>query len=679
MANANAIADQLMKLGLRHGEKAGIAIASMVFFLCVGGAVSRPTIDTSPEQVKKAAEQSESNLNRHEERETIIKNLEEREKITPTNFAGTVEDQIKVTLVPDNYKAARPWVTPEPGAGLIRDKPELIAPSELYAYPGRGGLLVFALDKEGERIPLKEGEEKEEQKQRLGRLKKKKGGGMGGSMGGGMMGGQRKKKKGKAKVEIAREEKEQRELEAKRKANLLAGDVGDTIKSEAAEETANTHEFKEITKGYRWVAITGTLDHGQMLANYRQALKNPAVAYPNYARLEVERKVLQPDGTWTEWQLVDADKNLDILDNIPEADEELTPESVRPKSLVDPLPFLQAGYWEKVHLASLVPREKVVVPEENTNLAMPGMGMSRGGMPNMGQQADMMNQMMRQRGSGMGMGGPGGMRGGGPGGMGPMAGMGEMMGMGGSSEAAGNFWKSDEKKVMIRALDFTVEPDNIYRYRVRVVVFNPNYQREDISPGTDFKSKFLKGPWSKETDPVIMPPDVMPYAIDTLLPPASPISDIKVRFQVVRFHPYDGVTVPNTFDATVGDLIGEFKRKEVPVSDGSGKKLEPIDFTTHQIVLDLSGGGKPLLLPAGLVGPPIDRPVLATVLRPDGSIAVHGQPDDEANEVRKDMEANYHREIEQSSKKRENSQGKGTSDMMQSMMQSMMGGGRRGR
>ena len=56
-----------------------------------------------------------------------------------------------------------------------------------------------------------------------------------------------------------------------------------------------------------------------------------------------------------------------------------------------------------------------------------------------------------------------------------------MAGMG-SSESAGNFWKSEEKRVMIRALDFTAEPDHSYRYRVRIVVFNPNYNRDDVNP-----------------------------------------------------------------------------------------------------------------------------------------------------------------------------------------------------
>ena len=43
--------------------------------------------------------------------------------------------------------------------------------------------------------------------------------------------------------------------------------------------------------------------------------------------------------------------------------------------------------------------------------------------------------------------------------MGGMMGGGMMGGgMMGGSESAGNYWKTDEKKVMIRAFDFTVQP-----------------------------------------------------------------------------------------------------------------------------------------------------------------------------------------------------------------------------
>src|ERR1017187_8969324 len=152
MPNANAIVEKLKDVGLRHGEKAGVAIASTVFFLCIGLAAKKETIDTTPEEIKAATKSSESNLNRHEDREIIVQHLEEK-GIKDSHFAKTIDDQVKTALVPNDYKAAREWISPEPGAGLIRDTPVLITANELYAYPGRGGFLVYDLDDDGNKIP----------------------------------------------------------------------------------------------------------------------------------------------------------------------------------------------------------------------------------------------------------------------------------------------------------------------------------------------------------------------------------------------------------------------------------------------------------------------------------------------------------------------------------------------
>ena len=673
MANANAIVDQLKELGLRHGEKAGVALASTVFIVCVAMAARQETIATSPDQIKKAAQLSESNLNRPEKRETIIEKLAEK-GIKDSDFAKVVDEQVKTALVPENYKSARGWVTPEPGAGLIRDQPTLIAVTELYAYPGRGGLLVYELDKEGNRIPDPDkGKAQPEAKRR--RRRRPPAGGMMGGGGGGMMGGAPKKKKRtkskaerdrEAAVELARTEKA---LQGK----LVQGaENPDDAKKEQEKEAAPELPSKEITKGYRWVAITGVLDHAKMVANYRDALKNPAVAHPNYRRLDLQRQELQPDGTWSKWANVDADKNLDVLDNLPEEDDELTPENVRPENLVDPLPFMKAGLWEKVHIASLVPKEKREVPKKNAMADRMGGGMMG---PGMGAMAGMMGGGGMDPGEyskGMGgrMGG-GAMRGGGPRGM--MMGADAMMG---SPDAVGNYWRSDEKKIMIRALDFTVEPDTTYRYRVRIVVFNPNKGREDVNFGVDTKSEDLRGPWSQETESVAMPPDVMPYARGSLPPSAG--NDMKVQFQVIRFHPENGVTVPHNFLSSPGEVIGEPRTAEIPVADGTGKKSKVIDFNSHQIVLDVIGNKKTggyQHLPTGFVGPPIARPALALLLRPDGTVILHNEADDEANDVRKDIDANYRHELSLSTKKRESGVGMG---MMGMMGGGMMGGAMRG-
>ncbi len=102
-----------------------------------------------------------------------------------------------------------------------------------------------------------------------------------------------------------------------------------------------------------------------------------------------------------------------------------------------------------------------------------------------------------------------------------------------------------------------------------------------------------------------------------------------------------------------------------------------VDFSTHQIVLDVAGGGYQNL-PSGMVGT-AHRTARARGLAPARWIdGVHSQADDLDNEVRKDIEANYFHELEESNKKRKSSRGSGYSGMMGSMMGGgMMGGGRR--
>ena len=405
MANANAIVEQFKELGLRHGEKAGVAIASMAFFFCVVAAASQKTIDTSPEQIKKAAQQSQSNLGRQEKRETIIERLQEK-GIKDSDFAKVVEEQVKTALAPDNYKAAREWVTPEPGAGLIRDEPKLIAVTELYAYPGRGGILIYDLDKDGNRIPETDKDKVAEVRTR--RKKRRAPAGMMGGRGGGMggMGGAVRKKKGKSRDDIAREAKEEAaRAERKLKGGLVGVDNADDEEKKDEKEVAPEVPGKEITKGYRWVVLTGVLDHAKLVANYREALKNPAVAHPNYRRLDLQRQTLQSDESWTKWESVSTAERYRVLDNLPEIDEELAPIDVLPTNLVDPLPFLKAGLWEKVHIASLVPKEKKEIPKANLSAGggMMGPGM-KGGMGGAGMSGAVMAGGMR--------GGMGGMAGG---------------------------------------------------------------------------------------------------------------------------------------------------------------------------------------------------------------------------------------------------------------------------
>ena len=115
---------------------------------------------------------------------------------------------------------------------------------------------------------------------------------------------------------------------------------------------------KEELKGLRWVAITGTLDHKKMRENYLDALKNPSGGRP--VLQEARRRAPGPP---TRRLVVGVDRRRPGREpedprQPPRRGRGADARDVRIAELVDPLPFLKAGYWEKVHVASLVPLER---------------------------------------------------------------------------------------------------------------------------------------------------------------------------------------------------------------------------------------------------------------------------------------------------------------------------------
>src|SRR5215213_1616113 len=117
---ANATVEKLKALGLHHGEKAVMGLAAALSAMCLFMAATRPTIQTTPEAVAKAADEASTNLERKQSEEDILKRLEEA-GITKPNFQKQVDNQAQNKLDAVAYKVRSPWATPEPGAGLIRE------------------------------------------------------------------------------------------------------------------------------------------------------------------------------------------------------------------------------------------------------------------------------------------------------------------------------------------------------------------------------------------------------------------------------------------------------------------------------------------------------------------------------------------------------------------------------
>ena len=275
--------------------------------------------------------------------------------------------------------------------------------------------------------------------------------------------------------------------------------------------------WKEETKGQRWVVITGVIDNEQLKKNWLLALKNPAIAYPNYKRLDVERQTRQSDGTWTDWA---ADRPGQEPRGPRQPPRDSTPRtSPRPSG---PRPWSTPCRSSRpatgpgsTSPGSSPPRSCEVAQGRRRpapgGMPMPGMA-ARQAMPGGDARRSGRVPAWRRR-----M----------PGGMGMGAGPGWACGMGmgvarrrGRRSAAEepNFTKIEDPTLMIRSLDFTVEPDTTYRFRVRIVVVNPNKDHTDVNPGVDTESKELLGPWSEPTDEVTSRPTSPP----TPRPPSRP-------------------------------------------------------------------------------------------------------------------------------------------------------------
>jgi hypothetical protein len=664
------ILEQLKQFGIRHGEKVGMAIAAASFLAFVGMSFSRESIQMTPDEVKAHAKQAADNIRRPQTEASIIQKIE-NDKIVVVNFDQKVKESSSKELVASEYALPIPWTTNEPGAGLVREDPVLLAATELYASRGRGGVLMYQLDENGDPIPLTE---KDKQKPRPTKRRKKRPaagmGGMSGMMGGMGGGGGRKKRVGpSSKKQEAQAEAERKNQQRKQE---LAGSVDEAAEAaKEKEEKEDNQEYKQTVKGLRWVVVTGVLDNKAFIKNFSKALKQTS-AHPNYLRLDVTRQVRDSNGDWSDWEKVDLDRNYMILDNLPDSSEELTPDTVRIETLIDPLPKLRTGNWQGVHIARLVPKDKRQLKPP------PGAGGGAGGgyvssgsdmmAAMMGQQdqSSMMNQMMSQNSQASSM--MQQMMGNQQSGYGnsmKMSGMG--MGMGGAAEA--DYPKSDADEIMIRSLDFTVDPDTTYRYRVRVVVKNPNYKYDNVMPGTNTKDKELFGPWSEPSNEVDVPPDVMVHLEEkTPEGTANPGGD-QVTYQVARWNPEDGLNICRPFRIMEGESIGSPVSMSVPkitVEEDSATQPQnkSIDFNSHEILLDDIGGSISLAaLEPDL--PPMELPAASVMLRSDGRLTIHEEVADHSDPMKKALRDDWERASKPPKKKKSGSSMMGGAMMMQ--------------
>ncbi len=472
---ANAMVESVKTFGFRHGEKVVAGLLSVLCLLLVVKAISKQTIDMTPDQIQKAAESAQNNLNQKQAKEEILAKFDQ-DGLIPPGFTKKVVELAAGKQSERKYAfTGPPFIYTEPGAGLIRETPELIAPEELYASSNRGSIQVFARDKDGNLV-YEEAKKEAAKSTRSRRRPRRNPMAMASSSSSGGSGMASMARAGTPKKTSAEEKKEQ-EAEAQRKKELFVGKAG-AEDAEIAAKAEQGQKPKETSKGVRPVAIVGVIDHQKLKDNYISALKDTN-AQPHYLRLDVQRQDYRGE-TWSDWADVNQTANDEIKDNETEIEEELAPETVRLEGLVDSLPFFKVGYYRGVHVAEFVPKEKrVTAPPpsaaqggseygSSSSSSESSMIMSGPNSGSAGSSSEMSSSMITSSmvGSGSGM----------------------MGGAAGPPEDT-NFPKTTAARIMVRMLDFTSQPDTTYRYRLRIVVRNPNLRWENVAPGTDTTSQ----------------------------------------------------------------------------------------------------------------------------------------------------------------------------------------------
>jgi hypothetical protein len=195
--------------------------------------------------------------------------------------------------------------------------------------------------------------------------------------------------------------------------------------------------FQEAERELHWAVITGVVDHQQVQRSLIQDKEKPAPRSDRpYCRVELERQTRRQEGSWPDWENVDARAKLKILDNLAATDAERVPQRFLMDAIVDPLPHLTQGKWTDVDVDAFVP-------------------------PGTNAQGDR-----------------------------PVA------------QVKAKAPQQDRPPhLMVRYLDFTVEPGRTYRYRARVVFFNPHLNQGNPAD----RKKLVLGPWSEETNIVTIP------------------------------------------------------------------------------------------------------------------------------------------------------------------------------
>ena len=396
-----------------------------------------------------------------------------------------------------------------------------------------------------------------------------------------------------------------------------AGAHGDTMHGGAMSGMGGTPSGV-TARGVRYVAVRGVFPLQQQMAKYVSALKvMPAEASTMFELLDfvLERQaaVAGPNPWDTKWETVNVESALEVLREVSDFDLDPVKTGVTDSVITMSLPYRLLEFWgdhathPNVSEFKLKPeemerelklQEKVVEEYEKAKLQSKPKYERRGLSGGQNDVRQMGQQMMASPSGAHGV--PS---------MPSMPNSNMMSGLMGSmndSGAGGPRMSQAEIKerltangrlLLFRYFDFDVQPGMAYRYRVKLVIRNPNFERaaaEVVDPALAEGAE-RETDWSNISMPAVVPTSINYFLKDV---ERDPSRDDKVRttrpvanISMFEWKSELGTMVHDTLKIlAIGQFISEKKKSiVVDVASSSYKVDEEVAFLTGDVLLDASG------------------------------------------------------------------------------------------
>ncbi len=375
-------------------------------------------------------------------------------------------------------------------------------------------------------------------------------------------------------------------------------------------------------QGYHFVSVRGVFPLRDQILKYADAIHrnfHQAASIFDILDFELERQVAQLEGEpWTgPWEKVDLQAAYDILDKAAGFDAEVLNSTVTNAVITMPLPMRITGEWRRqathpqIEKFELTDSQIAMETEMQRKLLQEAAaqkkqmdsavtrrgGFARSVIDSRQLEADMLGTNMYSNVPGFDMGG----------GMGGMAG--PMGGAGGTGTrntrqgaqvnpldklvadmAKGATNRADEEKrirewiqsrvsaegelLLFRYLDFNVEPGRTYRYRIRLVLRNPNFGRRLQDAGGVahvVEGESRATPWSQVTQPIYVEEDIKYFVTDIREQSGKVFPTAK--FDIFEWNPSFGTFINSLLEVRMGQPLSD-EVQTVVIDPAKGKNEE---------------------------------------------------------------------------------------------------------